>query len=147
MFDIFGHGDIINHVEEVLAEHPEHQVCSGVHKIFVNAAVHDGSDLDEMMKYLVKSSGVNEKFPELSARVRFFKETKKGNQIMCDTINGMMNASYEEGEKKGRQEGKFEILEKYIAKNGCTDEEALEALDFTAKEAARYKQWKTSVRT
>lgn len=53
-------------------------VDDGIHRIFVNCAVDDGSDVAELMQYFKNSIGKNDKFPRLSDRVSCFKYSKEG---------------------------------------------------------------------
>ena len=64
---MFQEGKTIYHAGIFLHE-TETVISDGIHRIFVNCAVDDGSDIAELMQYFKKSTGKNNKFPKLSDR-------------------------------------------------------------------------------
>ena len=61
-------------------------VENGVHEIYVNTKVDDGSDIAELMQYFKHSKGLHPKFKKLSERVHYLKETNEGVKEMCDIV-------------------------------------------------------------
>jgi hypothetical protein len=45
-------------------------VDNGIHEIYVNTAINDGSDIAELMQYFKKSVGEHENFMKLCKRVK-----------------------------------------------------------------------------
>ena len=58
----------------------------GLHEIFVNTAVNDGTDIAALMSCFLKKDINSEIFPILSNEVRRLKETEGGVQSMCDVM-------------------------------------------------------------
>jgi hypothetical protein len=59
---------------------------AGVHEIYVNTAINDGSDIAELMQYFRKSVGEHENFMKLCKRVKYFKESQEGVASMCQVM-------------------------------------------------------------
>ena len=72
---MFQAGKTIYHLETIIKETGT-SVNDGIHRIFVNCAVDDGSDIAELMQYFKNSTGKNIKFPKLSDRVILFQGIK-----------------------------------------------------------------------
>jgi len=81
-FDMFGRGRTIYHIDRVIRETDE-IVENGVHEVYVNTAVNDGTEIAELMQFFKKSSGMNKKFEKLCDRVDYFKQEKEGVKIMA----------------------------------------------------------------
>lgn len=84
-FDVFQEGKTIYHAGIFLQETGT-VINDGIHRIFVNCAVDDGSDIAELMQYFKNSTGKNNKFPKLSDRVYYFKESKEGADVMTQVV-------------------------------------------------------------
>ena len=84
-FDMFQEGKTIYHAGIFLHETGT-VINDGIHRIFVNCAVDDGSDIAELMQYFKNSTGKNNKFPKLSDRVYYFKESKEGADAMTQVV-------------------------------------------------------------
>ena len=78
----------------------------GVHILYVNAAVDDGSDTAKLMKYFKTSDPADMSQGDLSKRVHFLKQEEGGYQIMCD----ISEKWFLEGKEDGREEGRIEGL-------------------------------------
>jgi hypothetical protein len=61
-------------------------VYNGIHEIYVNTAINDGSDIAELMQYFKKSVGEHENFMKLCKRVKYFKESQEGVASMCQVL-------------------------------------------------------------
>lgn len=57
---------------------------NGIHEIYINAELNDGSKRAKLMKYLIKTEGYPPDFPKISARVHQLKE--EGEKEMCELI-------------------------------------------------------------
>ena len=81
-FDAFRKGKTIYHVDKILRETGD-VVDDGLHEIFVNAAINDGSDIAELMQSFKQQMVDNPKFPKLSDRMKLLKETQGGASAVC----------------------------------------------------------------
>jgi hypothetical protein len=84
-FDIFNEQRTIYHINRVIEETGS-VVDNGVHEIYVNTAIDDGSDISELMQYFKMSVGEHEKFMKLCKRVKYFKESQEGVTSMCQVL-------------------------------------------------------------
>ena len=84
-FDFLKGGKTIYHVDKVLRETGT-VVNDGLHEIFVNTVIDDGTDIADLMACFVKKEVKNPKFPALSAEVSRLKETEGGAQSVCEVI-------------------------------------------------------------
>lgn len=98
-FDMFQEGKTIYHLETIIKETGT-SVNDGIHRIFVNCAVNDGSDIAELMQYFKNSTGKNSKFPKLSDRVYYFKESKEGADAMTQVVEEYANKKVLERDKE-----------------------------------------------
>lgn len=84
-FDVFNEGHTIYHINRVIEETGT-IVENGTHEIYVNTAVDDKSDIAELMQYFKKSIGEHENFQKLCNRVKYYKESQKGVDEMCQLV-------------------------------------------------------------
>ncbi|WP_251209557.1 Rpn family recombination-promoting nuclease/putative transposase [Acetatifactor aquisgranensis] len=98
-FDMFQEGKTIYHAGIFLHETGT-VINDGIHRIFVNCAVDDGSDIAELMQYFKNSTGKNNKFPKLSDRVCHFKESKEGVDAMTQVVEEYANKKVLERDKE-----------------------------------------------
>ena len=89
-FDVFQLGRNIYHVESIIQE-TGMEVDDGLHEIFVNTAVKDGSTLSELMDCFMQQNVNNPKFPALSQEMHYYKYDEKGVHIMCEVIEEYAN--------------------------------------------------------
>ncbi len=99
-FDIFDRGRTVYHISRVIDETGE-TVENGVHEIYANIAVDDGSEIAELMKYFKDSNGTNRKFAKLCSRVDYFKHKKEGVKIMATLFEKYVAEERAEEQKKG----------------------------------------------
>lgn len=84
-FDFLKGGKTIYHVDKVLRETGK-VVDDGLHEIFVNTVINDGSDISDLMDCFKKKEVKNPKFPALSSEVTRLKETEGGTKTMCEVM-------------------------------------------------------------
>ena len=84
-FDMFNKGKTIYHVEPTIQETGE-LVDNGLHEIYVNTAVDDGTEIAELMKCFLQKEIDNPKFKKFQKRVKYFKEDKEGVLKMCEAF-------------------------------------------------------------
>ncbi len=84
-FDLFGKDKTIYHINRVINE-TQDIVENGVHEIYVNTKVDDGTEIVEYMK-LLKGSGIpdNPKFPKICGAIKNIK-TGMGDDSMCNLV-------------------------------------------------------------
>lgn len=84
-FDMFKKGKTIYHGEMYIRETGEY-VDDGLHEIYVNTKIDDGSNIAELMKCFEQENIKNVSFPKLSERVTELKDGKKEVEKMCSLI-------------------------------------------------------------
>lgn len=122
-FDFLKGNKTIYHVEKVLRETGEF-VDDGLHEIFVNTVVNDGTDIAELMSCFTKKEIKSEKFPALSGEVKRLKETEGGVHVVCEIMQMYENIAV--------QKDHISKIKKMIRK-GYSKEDILE-LDYTEDE-------------
>ncbi|MCD8105226.1 MAG: Rpn family recombination-promoting nuclease/putative transposase [Lachnospiraceae bacterium] len=102
----------------------------GLHIIYVNAEVNDGSDIAKMMKYFKNADPNDDSQGDLSKRVHFLKCEEEGADIMCAITDSFVK----EGERAG-------ILKSILALMQTTDWDAdkvMEALQVPSEDRSTY---------
>ena len=89
------------------------KVSTGCEKIFINAAIDDGSNISKLMKIFTIDNAYDKNlFPETCALKYHYKETEEGVNEMSDIIEKLfaedLNKAREEGREDGREEGRNE---------------------------------------
>jgi len=115
-FDFLKGGKTIYHVDKILRETGT-IVDDGLHEIFVNTVIDDGTDISDLMACFMKKEVKNPKFPALSAEVARLKESEGGAQTMCDIM--------ERYEKIAVRADRIERIERMI-KKGYSKEDILD---------------------
>lgn len=126
-FDFLKRGKTIYHVEKILRETGE-TVDDGLHEIFVNTVIDDGTVISDLMSCFLKKEVKNPKFPKLSAEVTRLKETEGGAQTVCEVMEKYENLAI----KNANIRKIMRMIEKEYSKEeildiGYTEEEFLEA--------------------
>lgn len=75
-FDMFQEGKTIYHLETIIKETGT-SVNDGIHRIFVNCAVNDGSDIAELMQYFKNSTGKNKNSPSYQTGYIILRNQRK----------------------------------------------------------------------
>lgn len=107
-FDVFKEGKTIYHVDKTIRETGT-TVDDGLHEIFVNTAIDDGSTIADLMNCFTKKEVNNPKFPILTKRFNELKTTEGGVSAMCEVMEKYMAES--------KAEGKLEQLIELVKKN------------------------------
>ena len=88
-------------------------VHDGARICYVNTAVKDDSDKSELMQLFLKREPFdNARFPKLSSKVKYFKETQKGREIMCELVENYAKEYAEEYAKEAIIEVARTMLDK-----------------------------------
>ena len=73
------------HIEKTLKETGD-VVDDGLHEIFVNTTIDDGSMIADLMNCFTKKEVHNANFPKFSKRVHDLKNTEGGANAMCEVM-------------------------------------------------------------
>lgn len=125
-FDMFSKGKTIYHCKTVIEETND-VVDNGLHEIYVNTKVNDGSTIAELMECFMQDIVDNKKFPLLSSRVWFYKNEEEGVNTMCKIVEDYANEKVDE------------IVIKMIRK-GFDDECISEMTDLSLKRIAELRK-------
>ena len=112
----------------------------GIHRLYFNTAVDDGTDLSKLLQYMANSSAENNGFGALSQAVKHHKIINEGVDSMCKAVEEYANSRRLEGKLEGKIEGRLEgKLEdiKNMLKDGLPLEKALK---YTGLDEATYKE-------
>lgn len=113
-FDIFKQKKVIYHVDSVIRETNE-RVDDGLERIFVNTAVKDGTTISEYMDCFLQKEVDNEKFPELTRRMKYLKNEEGGMRSMCEVMERYIKQAIKEVEEEAEKATK----EAAEAKEAC----------------------------
>ena len=113
-FDIFKQKKVIYHVDSVIRETNE-RVDDGLERIFVNTAVKDGTTISEYMDCFLQKEVDNEKFPELTRRMKYLKNEEGGMRRMCEVMERYIKQAIKEVEEEAEKATK----EAAEAKEAC----------------------------
>ena len=106
----------IYHVDKVLRETGK-VIDDGLHEIYVNTVIDDGSDISDLMACFMKKEVKNSKFPALSAEVSRLKETEGGAQSVCAVMERYERMAV----KKEKIERIIVMIEKGYSKEDILD--------------------------
>ena len=77
----------------------------GMHVLYVNAAVDDGSEVAGLMKYFKTADPADMAHGDLSKRVHYLKCEKGGEQVMCEMSDKWLREGIKIGERRGERRG------------------------------------------
>lgn len=103
-FDVFRKEKTSYHIDKVIRETGD-KVDDGLYELFINAKIDDGTEIAELMQCFLQKEVDNPKFPELSERVRFIKNTEEGVSDMCEVMEKYSEQRYQDGMAKGMAKG------------------------------------------
>lgn len=128
----------INHYEVeqyICGKNGQKNYSDGIHRLYFNTAVDDGTRLSELLQYLKHSEPDNNNFGALSKAVNYCKVQKKGVESMCKAV--------EEYAMEQRLEGKIEgnvKTVKNMLKKGMSLETALECTELDKETYEKYAE-------
>lgn len=130
-FDFLKGGKTIYHADKVLRETNE-VIDDGLHEIFVNTVIDDGTDIADLMACFMKKEVNNPKFPALSSEVKRLKSTEGGTLSMCEVMEKYEKIAADNAVKNERIKMIQEMLKngfkkEIILKMNFTEEEYSEA--------------------
>lgn len=127
--DVIGEGLSLYPVERCFLETGE-AFGDGSHILYVNGAYRGDTPIGKLLHDFSCTDPADMYYATLADRVRFFKESKEGIQIMCQAMEDLRNESLREGMREGMREtalrmlaaGKY-ALEEIVSISGLTPEE------------------------
>ena len=125
--DFFKGGFTTYHIDKVIRENGI-TVDDGLHEIFVNASVNDGSNIAELMQCFTQKNLNNPKFRAVTRRFKELKETEGGLTTMCKLMDDIVN----EEKQKEKEKVRIELLTNMI-NNGYSKKDILN-IGFTEDE-------------
>lgn len=126
-FDFLKGEKTIYHVDKVLRETNE-VIDDGLHEIFVNTVIDDGTDIADLMACFMKKEVNNHKFPALSSEVTRLKSTEGGAHAVCEVMEKYVDEALKvEHIEKIQAMLKEGISKEVILKVGYTEGEYAEA--------------------
>lgn len=106
--DVLGMNEPIYHIDRIIRERNV-QFNDGEHIIYVNGKIRtDNSALGRLMKDFYCSRADDMYYKELSDKVRYYKESEKGVNTMCEIWEEIKNEGKMEGKLEGKLEAKIE---------------------------------------
>jgi hypothetical protein len=128
-FDLFQENRTTYHVHRAITETGT-RVENGIHEIYINTAIDDGTAIAALMQFFLHSVGDNPLFPKLTKRVHYFKEEQKGVAAMTNVFEEYAEERAKERVKEAQKE--FHEREKITAlkllKKGMSIETIAEVL-------------------
>ena len=102
--DVVGHGKPLYLYERRLADTGE-RLNDGTYILYVNGAYRGDTPLGQLMHDFSCADPDDMHYGLLADRVRFFKQSKEGVEIMCRAIEEIRMQEHEEGKQEGILEG------------------------------------------
>lgn len=130
-FDFLKDGLTIYHIDKTIRENGK-VVDDGLHEIFVNTAIDDGSDIAKLMDCFEKKEVSDSRFPRFSARVKELKTTEGGASAVC--------AVMEKYEQIAISKEKVKIIANML-KQGISEEDAAKLAEASEVEILKAKQF------
>lgn len=144
-YDFIGGGHTAYHTDKVIRETGDH-IEDGLHEVYVNAEIKDGSRLSGLMDCFTQREIVdNEEFPATSKRVRELKTTEGGASAVCDIVQKLVNEGHEKGRIEGRVEGILDTLFSLISDGIISVADALKRTTVSPEDfQTQYQAWKAN---
>ena len=105
----------------------------GLHVLYVNAAIDDGTEIADLMKYFKKANPADMSQGDLSRRIHFLKYEEGGYKVMCQITEKFVQEGIEVGERKKAKE-----IALNLAKRGIEIEAIAEIVN---ESVSLVKQW------
>ena len=107
-------------------------IDDGLHEIFVNTVIDDGTDIAELMSCFLKKEVKNPKFPAMSAEITRLKETEGGTRAVCEVMEKYEQIAATKAVKNANIEKiirmlKLKCSKEFILSIGYTEDEFSEA--------------------
>lgn len=83
---------------------------NGVHELYINAANDDGSTVAALMEFFTETKTREQQFPELSDRIQYLKEDRKGVTRMCEAMRQYGDERQSKGVQQGQLQERMETI-------------------------------------
>lgn len=83
---------------------------NGVHELYINAANDDGSTVAALMGFFTETKTREQQFPELSDRIQYLKEDRKGVTRMCEAMRQYGDERQSKGVQQGQLQERMETI-------------------------------------
>ena len=133
-FDPFGLGKVVYESEKKV-KGTDYVIDDGVHEMYFNNTVNDGSEIAELLQYFKNSNAGNTNFGALSDAVNYHKETEKGVVSVCQAVEDYGYTMRNEGIK----EGEAKII-KSLIETGMSVEEIAKATKISVEEVKKLSE-------
>lgn len=97
-FDPFNLGDNYYSIERRI-EGRDDVISNGIHEIYLNTAVVNSRKITRLLQYFKNTDATSTEFGYLSDTVRFYKNDQKGDNIMCEKIQKLIDEANEEKDR------------------------------------------------
>ena len=133
--DIWCNGHTVYHVQQSLS-FGEKQIPyeNGLHTIYVNAEIDDGSNIAKLMQYLKTAKAGDTSQGALSDYVNYLKSPKGGRKVMGEFEKYFREEGLKEGLKKGIEEGRLNSVKALMKNAKVSAQEAMKILDVPSEE-------------
>lgn len=101
--------------------------------MYVNGAYRGDTPIGRLMHDFSCTDAADMYYGKLAERVRFFKESKEGIQIMCRAMEDMRDQSLREGKKAGKKE----VAKKMLQDGTITKEKIAEFVGLSVDEVEK----------
>ena len=90
---------------------------------FANTAVKDDTDKSELLQlFLRKDVFEDDRYPELSKAIQYFKQTEGGRSEMCKTVEDYARSYAEDYAMQERSEERLDAIQRMIRKSYSKEE-------------------------
>ena len=137
-FDPFGknknHYEIKQYVGDTATEYDD-----GIHRLYFNTAVDDGTEFSELLQYLKHSDPDNNNFGALSKTVNFYKVQNEGVDFMCQAVEDYANKRKMEGILEGKIQKAVKTVD-IMLEDGMPLEKALKYAELDKETYEKYTE-------
>lgn len=126
-FDFLKGGKALYHVDKVVRENGM-VVDDGLHEIFVNTVIDDGSDISALMSCFLRKEVNNPRFPKLSNEVTRLKTTQGGASAVCEVMEKYAKEYAEEYAKEYAEETAIRTKIEAYLELGASKEKTIKVL-------------------
>ena len=140
-YDALKNNRMITHVTRCMeTETGEYvPVNDGEDIVFANTCIVDDSDKSRLLQLMLrKDAFYDERFPAVSNAVKYYKETKGGQEAMCEAVERLGEIFAESRVKEARIETRNEIICKFLS-NGGSEADAKKLLEASSEELEKAK--------
>ena len=131
-FDFLGGGLTTYHVDKTIRENGR-VVNDGLHEIFVNTVIKDGSRISNLMDCFSSKEVNTTEFPETTRRFNELK-SEGGASAVCDVMEKYLEEERTKARAQGQEEGAFNTLVKLVQQKIISVKDAAVQIGMTTEE-------------